>query len=89
MIKATPLNKNVCVAASGGQRKALALITTDGGEERCTSTGLSAPFLAAHEALTTRIDVATAKPEPPDSSNEAFTQDVGVGCDTIDQYHRA
>ena len=88
VVTSNPAYKNVFVAASAdGQKQALELIKQGGCDGRYISTGLNSPSLAAEEALTIAIDIATGKKKPSDYPKESFTKAVGIGCDNIDQYY--
>ena len=80
--------KNVYVAASAdGQKEALALIKEGGCTGKYISTGLNSPSLAAEDALSIAVDIATGVKKPADYPKESFTQAVGIGCDNIDKYY--
>ena len=80
--------KNVYVAASAdGQKEALKLIKEGGCTGKYISTGLNSPSLAAEEALSIAVDIATGVKKPADYPKESFTLAVGIGCDNIDKYY--
>ena len=88
VINGKPQYKNVYVAASAdGQKEALALIKEGGCTGRYISTGLNSPSLAAEQALSIAVDIATGAKKPSDFPPESFTKAVGIGCDNIDQYY--
>ena len=80
--------KNVYVAASAdGQREGLALIKEGGCTGKYISTGLNSPSLAAEQALSIAVDIATGAKKPADYPPESFTKAVGIGCENIDEYY--
>jgi ribose transport system substrate-binding protein len=80
--------KNVYVAASAdGQKEALELIKEGGCDGRYISTGLNSPDLAAKEALSIAVDIATGVKKPADYPPESYTLAVGIGCQNIDEYY--
>lgn len=88
VVKSNPAYDNVMVAAAAdGQKEALALIKEGGCTGRYISTGLNSPSLAAEDALTIAVDLATGKSKPADYPKESFTKAVGIGCENIDEYY--
>ena len=80
--------KNIYVAASAdGQKEALALIKEGGCTGRYISTGLNSPDLAAKEALSIAVDIATGVKKPADYPKDSYTLAVGIGCQNIDEYY--
>jgi len=87
-IKGKPQYKDVYVAASAdGQKEALALIKEGGCTGKYISTGLNSPDLAAKEALSIAVDIATGVKKPADYPPESYTLAVGIGCQNIDKYY--
>jgi ribose transport system substrate-binding protein len=88
VIKDKAQYKNVYVAASAdGQKEALELIKEGGCTGKYISTGLNSPDLAAEEALSIALDIATGVKKPADYPAQQFTLAVGIGCENIDKYY--
>jgi ribose transport system substrate-binding protein len=88
VIKDKAQYKNVYVAASAdGQKEALELIKEGGCTGKYISTGLNSPDLAAEEALSIALDIATGIKKPADYPAQQFTLAVGIGCENIDKYY--
>ena len=88
VIKDKAQYKNVYVAASAdGQKEALKLIKEGGCTGKYISTGLNSPSLAAEQALSIAVDIATGVKKPADYPKESFTLAVGIGCDNVDKYY--
>jgi ribose transport system substrate-binding protein len=87
-IKGKSQYKNVYVAASAdGQKEALELIKEGGCDGKYISTGLNSPDLAAKEALSIAVDIATGAKKPADYPPQSYTLAVGIGCENIDKYY--
>ena len=88
VIKDKAQYKNVYVAASAdGQKEALELIKEGGCTGKYISTGLNSPSLAAEQALSIAVDIATGVKKPADYPKESFTLAVGIGCENVDKYY--
>ena len=88
VIKDKAQYKNVYVAASAdGQKEALKLIKEGGCTGKYISTGLNSPSLAAEQALSIAVDIATGVKKPADYPKESFTLAVGIGCQNVDKYY--
>ena len=88
VIKDKAQYKSVYVAASAdGQKEALELIKEGGCTGKYISTGLNSPSLAAEDALSIAVDIATGVKKPANYPKESFTLAVGIGCDNIDKYY--
>jgi ribose transport system substrate-binding protein len=88
VIKDKAQYKNVYVAASAdGQKEGEALIKEGGCTGKYISTGLNSPDLAAEEALSIALDIATGVKKPADYPAQQFTLAVGIGCENIDKYY--
>ena len=88
VIKDKAQYKNVYAAASAdGQKEALALIKEGGCDGKYISTGLNSPSLAAEEALSIAVDIATGVKKPADYPPESYTLAVGIGCENVDDYY--
>ena len=73
VIKDKAQYKNVYVAASAdGQKEALALIKEGGCTGKYISTGLNSPSLAAEQALSIAVDIATGVKKPADYPTRVF-----------------
>ena len=88
VIKDKAQYKNVYVAASAdGQKEAETLIKEGGCTGKYISTGLNSPSLAAEQALSIAVDIATGVKKPADYPKESFTLAVGIGCQNVDKYY--
>jgi ribose transport system substrate-binding protein len=88
VIKDKAQYKNVYVAASAdGQKEGEALIKEGGCTGRYISTGLNSPSLAAEEALSIAVDIATGVKKPAEYPAQQFTLAVGIGCQNVDKYY--
>jgi ribose transport system substrate-binding protein len=88
VIKDKAQYKNVYVAASAdGQKEGEALIKEGGCTGKYISTGLNSPSLAAEQALSIAVDIATGVKKPADYPAQQFTLAVGIGCQNVDKYY--
>ncbi len=80
-------NTHVLVSGVDGQREALAAIKNGGCAGQYVSTGLNSPTLAARDAVTIALDVATGAKAQAGYPKSNYTQAAGIDCHDIDQYY--
>lgn len=80
-------NTKVLISGLDGQKEALKLISDGGCDGQYVSTGLNSPKLAAQDAFTAAVEVATGKKQADSFQKVSYTKAVGIGCDNVKDYY--
>ena len=80
-------NTKVLISGVDGQKEALKLISDGGCHGQYVSTGLNSPKLAAQDAFTAAVQVATGKKPTSSFPKVAYTKAVGIGCNNIKDFY--
>ncbi len=83
----TKKNTTTLVSGVDGQKEALALIDAGGCKSQYVSSGLNSPTLAAQDAFSVAVAVATGAKKTTDFPKLTYTKAVGIGCDNIKDYY--
>lgn len=83
-------NTTTLVAASAdGQKEAIKMMQDEGCKAQYVSTGLNSPELAADEAFTIALQIATGEAKAADFEPIIHTKAVGINCDNAAEYYNA
>ncbi|UOQ57866.1 substrate-binding domain-containing protein [Leucobacter allii] len=83
-------NTTTLVAASAdGQKEAIKKMMDEGCDAQYVSTGLNSPELAADEAFTIALQIATGEAAASDFEPVIHTEAVGIDCDNAAEYYNA
>lgn len=74
------------IAGIDGQKEAFKVIKDGGCKGKYVASGLNSPTLAARDAFTLALEIATGAKQPSHDQKFTFTKVAGIGCDNIDEF---